>query len=77
MRKQNHSPESVAVRESLPMASRNFSVEDAAAVIGVGRAFAFELIRTHKLKSIKVGRRRLVPGAVLEKYIATLAQNAA
>ncbi len=77
MRKQVISPEAVAARDVAPAALKNYSVEQAAAQLGVGRAFVFELIRQRKLKSVKLGRRRLVPGPVLERFVADLAKQAA
>ncbi len=77
MRKQVLSAEAVAARDAAPDSSKNFTVEQAAALLGVGRAFTFELIRQRKLKSVKLGRRRLIPGPILERYIADLAKQAA
>lgn len=77
MRKQVISPEAVAARDAAPATYKNFTVEMAAAHLGVGRAFVFELIRQRKLKSVKLGRRRLIPGPVLERFVADLAKDAA
>jgi excisionase family DNA binding protein len=38
----------------------------------LGRSKTFELIATNKLRSVKVGRRRLVSEAALTEYIETL-----
>jgi len=32
------------------------SVEEAAALLGIGRTLAYQLVLTHELRSIKVGR---------------------
>src|SRR5687768_10584047 len=39
------------------------TVEEAAAVLGIGRTLAFELARTGQLPTIRLGRRLLVPRA--------------
>jgi excisionase family DNA binding protein len=41
----------------------------------VGRSTAFELIGTRQLRSIKVGRRRLVSEAALTEFIERLDQK--
>lgn len=66
-----------AVRASLPMASQNFDVEEAAAVLGIGRTRVFSLIASGALKSVRIGRSRLIPGAVLQRYLDDLAKRAA
>lgn len=38
----------------------------------VGRTTVFELIRTKKLRSVKVGKRRMVPQSEIDRYIAGL-----
>lgn len=77
MRKQVLSPEAIAARNAAPTALKNYTVEQAAAHLGIGRAFVFELIRQRKLKSVKLGRRRLVPGPILERFVADLSKSAA
>ncbi len=42
----------------------------------LGRSMVFEEIRSRKLRSIKVGRRRLVSEAALCEYIAELDRQA-
>lgn len=77
MRKRNPSPNLVATRDAAPAAVRLYSIDEAAALLSVGHTLASELIADGKLRSVKIGRRRLVPGPALEKYIAALAQAAA
>lgn len=36
---------------------------------GIGRTTAFELIRTGQLRSVKIGRRRMVPQSEIDAYI--------
>src|ERR1700758_2481635 len=53
------------------------TVEDVMERLRIGRSTAFELISTRQLRSIKVGRRRLVSEAALVEFIEGLdRQNA-
>ncbi|MBI4345925.1 MAG: excisionase family DNA-binding protein [Elusimicrobia bacterium] len=45
------------------------SVEEAGKRLGVGRTFAYELVASGELPSVKLGRRRLVPVAALSEYV--------
>lgn len=45
------------------------SVEQAAAVLGVSRAFAYTLVRTGQLPSVRLGRRIVVPTRALERLL--------
>lgn len=47
-------------------------VSEAAQLLGISRGTAFELIGTGQLRSIKVGRRRLVPRQALEELVTSL-----
>ena len=49
---------------------RVLRVEEAAQLLGIGRSLAYELIRSGQLRSIKIGRRRLVPLDAIEEAIA-------
>lgn len=48
------------------------SVEQAAALLGVGRTVAYGLVLGGQLRSVKIGRRRLVIRASIEEYVARL-----
>jgi len=48
-------------------------VEEAADYLRCGRTHVFELIRSGQLRSVKVGRRRLVPADALKDYVEGLA----
>lgn len=48
------------------------TVEDVMERLRIGRSTAFELIGTRQLRSIKVGRRRLVSEAALVEFIERL-----
>ena len=43
--------------------------------LGVGRSMVFELLRTKQLKSVRVGRRRMVTEQSLRDFIAQLDQQ--
>ncbi len=51
---------------------RLLRVEEAARLLGVGRSLAYDLIRTGRLRSVKIGSRRLVPRAAIDEAIAAL-----
>jgi excisionase family DNA binding protein len=46
------------------------SVADAARAIGVSRATLYILFAQRKLKSLKIGKRRLVERAEVERFLA-------
>ena len=54
--------------ESLPRML--VSVTEASRALGVSRSFAYELVAAGVLKSIRLGRRVLVPVSALEDLIA-------
>ena len=45
------------------------SVEEAATVLGISRAFAYESVRRGDIPHVKIGRRLLVPRAALERLL--------
>lgn len=47
-------------------------VDEAARRLGIGRTTVFGLIRTGELRSVSVGRRRLVPADAIEAFVAKL-----
>lgn len=56
-----------------------YSIEEAAQACGVGRTVMCALIKDGKVKSVKIGRRRIVPAESIQAYMRELitAQNAA
>ena len=44
-------------------------MNDAARYLGVGRSKLYELVRTREIRSIRVGRRILIPTLALNAYI--------
>jgi excisionase family DNA binding protein len=55
---------------------RCLRVEDAARLLNVGRSTAYDLIRSGRLRSVKIGRRRLVPRDALEELLTALQEAA-
>ena len=51
------------------------TVDEAAAMLSIGRTVAWELVRTHKIKSVKIGRTRRVPLSAIEDYIRYLMED--
>lgn len=45
------------------------TVEEAARQLGVGRTITFGLVQSGQLRSIKIGRRRLIPRSALLQLI--------
>ncbi len=48
------------------------SVEEAASALGLSKTVIYELIRSRRLRTVKQGRRRLVPVAALDEYVIAL-----
>jgi excisionase family DNA binding protein len=46
------------------------SVKDAGEHLGISRATMYELVSTGEIESLQIGRRRLIPRASLEQFIA-------
>lgn len=46
------------------------TVEEAAATLGISRAFAYEAVRRGEIPSIRIGRRILVPYAALDRLLS-------
>ena len=46
--------------------------EEAAAALRLSRSVLYELIRSGQLRTVKQGRRRLVPVTALAEYVASL-----
>ncbi len=54
-----------------------YSVEEASAAAGISRAETFRLIKSGRLRSLKIGRRRLVMVTDLEAFLTDLVGEAA
>ncbi|MEV7506804.1 excisionase family DNA-binding protein [Streptomyces sp. NPDC091201] len=51
-------------------------VEEAAELLGVGRSTAYEEIRLGRLRTVRVGTRRLVPTEYVDEYVELLKREA-
>jgi excisionase family DNA binding protein len=59
--------------EALPLGLPvTVSVEEAAMLLGIGRTVAYRLVLASELRSVKIGRRRLVVRASIEEFVARL-----
>jgi len=56
---------------------RVLRVEEAARALGIGRSLAYDLIRSGRLRSIKIGSRRLIPVSAIDEAIAAFMEDAA
>lgn len=54
-----------------------FSVEEAAGVLGISRALAYELVRRGELPRLRLGRRIVVPRRALEDFIGAASDREA
>lgn len=49
-----------------------YRVDEAALALRLSRSAIYELIRSGRLRSVKQGRRRLIPVSALAEYVASL-----
>jgi len=49
-----------------------FRVQEAQAILRIGKTTIYEELRTGRLRSVKRGRSRLIPGAAIAAYQALL-----
>ena len=54
-----------------------YSVDEAAWALRLSKSVLYELIRSGRLRTVKAGRRRLVPVTALAEYVASLEAGAA
>jgi excisionase family DNA binding protein len=50
------------------------NVDEAAEALRLSRSLLYELIRSGQLRTVKAGRRRLVPVSALAEYVASLSE---
>ncbi|WP_024760171.1 helix-turn-helix domain-containing protein [Streptomyces exfoliatus] len=60
----------------LPPEHRLHRIEVAAEVLSIKRSTAYEQIRMGRLRTVRVGRRRLVPTEYIEEYVDLLKREA-
>lgn len=71
--KANHSsPPTSDLRGRFPIEASMFSILEASAFLQLSRSRVYELIASRELKTVMVGRRRLVPGTAIQKFIHAL-----
>lgn len=52
---------------------RLLSIDEAAEALGLGRSLLYDEIGSGRLRTVKVGRRRLCPAGAIAEYIASRA----
>ncbi|SCL20756.1 DNA binding domain-containing protein, excisionase family [Micromonospora rhizosphaerae] len=57
--------------------SKLLAVPEAAARLRVSKWMLYNLIRSRRLRSVKIGDRRLIPVAALRAFLAALEEDAA
>jgi excisionase family DNA binding protein len=60
-------------RDREPSKPRLLSIKQAVYELGISRTAVYELIAAGKIKTVKIGRRRLIPSEAIEGFIAGLA----
>ena len=53
--------------DALPLTLR---VEDLMPILGIGRNTAYELVRSGKIRSIRIGRQLRIPKDAIQDYLA-------
>ena len=51
-------------------------VTDAMAILSLSRSVIYEQLRSGRLRSVHVGRRRLIPASAIAEYVALLEREA-
>jgi excisionase family DNA binding protein len=59
-----------------PVQALLYDVDEAAEALRLSRSLLYELIRSGQLRTVKAGRRRLVPVAALADYVTSLDKSA-
>ena len=49
---------------------RAYSIEDAAREVGIGRTLMFDLVRRGEVRTVRFGRRRVVPALELDRLMS-------
>ncbi len=63
----------LAAQMPSPVRERLLAVDEAAVALGIGRSRLYEEIGAGRVRSVKVGRRRLIPESAITAYIGALA----
>lgn len=59
------------------MEQQLLTVPEVMALLRLGRCTVYDLIRSGRLESVKVGRLRRVPAAAVESFVSELREEAA
>ena len=51
------------------------TISQVASLLNLGRTTTYELIMSNRIKSVKLGRRRLIPRESVDKYVAELSDE--
>lgn len=54
---------------SNPETAKVLKVEELAVILAIGRNSAYELVRSGKIRSVKVGRTYRIPKAAVDEYL--------
>jgi excisionase family DNA binding protein len=46
------------------------TIEEAAAMLSLGRTFTYDLVMRNQIMSVKVGRKRRIPAFALQAFVA-------
>ncbi len=49
-----------------------FAITEVADILGIGRTNVYALLKSGKLRSVKIGGRRLIPRTALEQFVTEL-----
>jgi excisionase family DNA binding protein len=63
MSEQQHTPAAIG------LSPQAYGVNDFCRAIGIGRSKVYELLREKKIRSIRIGKRRLIPAAEAERLL--------
>ena len=60
----------MTIRPVLKLVKETLTVPEAAGALGIGDTLAWRLVQTGELRTVKLGRRRLVPRAALDGLLS-------
>ena len=63
----------MAVKYSLPdgMQREGLRVEETAALLGCGRTMIYALLRSGRLRAVKLGTRTIIPRSEIQRFLAS------
>ena len=59
----------MTTRPTLGLVKETLTVPEAASALGIGDTLAWRLVQTGELRTVKLGRRRLVPRSALDDLL--------